>query len=81
MHKIVKAEYSGGYRLWIRFDDGREGIVDLENELWGPVFEPLQDIERFRRFKISPVSHTIIWEPNADLAPEYLYQQLEPAGK
>ena len=41
--KIVEARHAGDYRIWLRFADGVEGEIDLEPELWGPIFEPLKD--------------------------------------
>jgi hypothetical protein len=34
----------GGHRVWLRFDDGLEGEIDLAGELRGEVFEPLRDL-------------------------------------
>jgi hypothetical protein len=48
----------------------------LGDVLWGPVFEPLRDLSVFRRFQISDVLHTMVWENNADLAPEYLLAKM-----
>jgi hypothetical protein len=72
MLEVTAAEYLDGYKIRVRFNNGREGEVDLSNALWGPVFEPLRDFELFRRFQVSDVLHTIQWENGADLAPEYL---------
>ncbi len=74
---VKEAKYKGDYKIWCRFNNGENGIVDLEGELWGPVFEPLKDKERFKNFKISDVLHTIAWENGADLAPEFLYEHLQ----
>lgn len=30
------------YRLWIHFTDGTEDEIDLKDELWGDMFEPLR---------------------------------------
>ena len=30
----------------------------------------------FRRFEVSEVMHTVRWENDADLAPEYLHQKM-----
>ncbi len=76
MLEVKSAEYIDGYRIHIRFNDGREGDVDLIDALWGPVFEPLRDINAFRRFYVSGVLHTIQWENGADLAPEYLRDKM-----
>ena len=56
------------------FDDGREGGIDLEDELWGEVFEPLKDLDVFRCFRVDTELDTIVWPTGADLAPEFLYE-------
>jgi hypothetical protein len=40
------------------------------------MFEPLRDIGAFQRFKVSEVLHTICWDNDADLAPEFLYAKM-----
>ncbi len=40
---IIEARYVSGHTVWLRFDDGAEGGVDLSKELHGPIFEPLRD--------------------------------------
>ena len=72
--KITSAEHVAGYRLKLTFEDGRTGEVDLEDQLWGQVFEPLRDIERFKDFRVDEELRTIVWSTGADLAPEYLYE-------
>ncbi|MFB3910064.1 MAG: DUF2442 domain-containing protein [Candidatus Eisenbacteria bacterium] len=69
---VIEARYVDGYRIWLRFRDGTEGIVDLERHLWGPVFEPLKDVEYFRNFS---VDLTLTWPNGADIAPETLYDE------
>ena len=76
MLELTSAQYLDGYRIRVQFNDGREGNVDLGGALWGPVFEPLRDVTVFRQFQISEVLHTIVWENNADLAPEYLLAKM-----
>ena len=38
--------------------------------------QALKDIKVFKRFFISDTLHTIAWENDADLAPEFLYEKL-----
>jgi hypothetical protein len=73
--KLVEARYVDGYRIHVVFDDGLEADLDLEGELWGPVFEPLKDISQFRAFRLDPELRTIVWATGADLAPEYVYRR------
>jgi hypothetical protein len=76
MLEIISAEYAGGCRLRLCFSNGVEGTVDLTDALWGPMFEPLREPAAFERFEVSPVLHTIRWENDADLAPEFLYEKM-----
>ena len=46
------------------------------DELWGKVFEPLKQLNLFKKFKISEVMNTIEWENGADISPEFLYEKL-----
>jgi hypothetical protein len=64
-----------GYTLWIRFEDGTEGEVDLSAELDGEVFEPLGDVVYFRQFQVNPDTGTVEWPNRADFAPEFLYDK------
>ena len=73
---VTEAKHQSGYKVWLKFDVGAEGTVDLEPELSGPVFEPLRKPEEFRRFKVHPVARTLVWPNGADFAPEYLKSKL-----
>jgi hypothetical protein len=74
--RITEMKYLSGYRVWFRFDDGTEGEVDLQDELWGEVFEPLKQLERFKMVDLDRELNTIRWENGADFAPEFLYAKL-----
>ena len=76
MLEITAAEYLAGYRIRVTFNTGETGTVDLEDALWGPVFEPLKDVAAFKCFTISPSFHTIVWENDADFAPEFLHEKM-----
>ena len=43
MFDIVDASYASEYTVWLRFEDGTQGEVDLSAELYGLVLEPLKD--------------------------------------
>jgi len=74
--QVIDARYVGDFVLWVKFQDGVEGEIDLKDALWGEVFEPLRDTEKFRRFSVHPELHTIVWENGADFAPEFLYKRI-----
>ena len=74
--KLRSARYVRGYIIHVEFDDGQEGDVDLKQELWGEVFEPLKDPKQFRAFQLNEELNTLVWPSGADFAPEYLYDQV-----
>ena len=76
MIRVTDAKLVRDFVLWIRFNDGSEGEVDLSDELDGPVFEPLRDPEAFAGFRVDPDVHTVVWPNGADFAPEFLYARV-----
>ena len=76
MLNVQAIEYRGGHRLWLRFNDGAEGEVDLAAHLVGPVFVPLRDPALFAAVRLDPELRTIVWPNGADLAPEFLHSLL-----
>ena len=74
---VVKAEYVTDYKIKIEFNNGETGIVDLQNELSGEIFESLKDLDNFKNFHVDPEIDTIVWENGADLAPEFLYENMK----
>jgi hypothetical protein len=73
---VTKAEYRNDFKIWVEFSDGVSGIADLEDVLWGPVFEPLREKINFQQFKVSDLFQTITWYNGADIAPEALYAKV-----
>jgi hypothetical protein len=40
-YNVIAAEYVRDYVVWVKFEDGSAGEIDLSNELCGPVFESI----------------------------------------
>ena len=70
---IIDAKCLEGYKVNIVFNNGRNGIADLRDELCGVIFNPLLDQSYFRLLKIDKELNTISWPNGADFAPEFLY--------
>ena len=65
------------YRLFLRFNNGDVGEVDLSNELDGEIFEPLQNLEQFATATQHPFMRTAAWSNGADMAPEFLFDLMQ----
>jgi hypothetical protein len=78
--RIRSVEPLDGFVLRLSFDDGTQRDVDLEGELWGPVFEPLRrDLGLFRQVAVDEELGTIVWPNGADMDPDVLHGDFEPA--
>ena len=68
--EVIRAEYVGGYRIKLWFNNNVIKTVDLKSSLNGIVDEPLKDVNYFKKFLVK--YNTVEWENGADFAPEYL---------
>lgn len=75
-YHVVEARYVEGHVVWLRFRDGTIGEIDLTPALKGPVFEPLAAPAVFRQFTLHPEFHTLVWPNGADIAPEFLHDNV-----
>lgn len=74
MPEINKAVYLHDYVIHLCFAGGMVGNVDLADDLYGDLFEPLKNVELFKQFFVHPDFHTLCWPNGADMAPEYLFE-------
>jgi len=77
-YNVIEAKYVRDFIVWVKFEDGSAGEIDLASELWGPVFEPLKEPGFFRQVAVADYG-TIAWPNGADLAPEFLYDRVQVA--
>lgn len=71
---VESVEYLEAHRLKLTFSNHNICEVDLADELYGEIFEPLNDVEYFKQVFLNPETSTIEWPNGADFAPEFLYQ-------
>ncbi|WP_373501817.1 DUF2442 domain-containing protein [Desulfococcus sp.] len=73
---VISARYIEGYKIEVRFDDGRMGIVDFSKYLqMGGVFERFKNIEFFKNFAVNEELGIITWQDELDVSPETLYSE------
>lgn len=74
---IVEVRYLGEYRIFLRFDDGVSGELDLSTLInFEGIFESLKDFDNFAKIALHPELGTIFWPNGADLDPVVLYYQV-----
>ncbi|MGH9041533.1 MAG: DUF2442 domain-containing protein [Acidimicrobiia bacterium] len=74
--RVTSVEVRPPYGLRVTFDDGVTRDIDLADDLWGPVFEPLKDPVFFAQ---AFVDHgTVAWPNGVDLDPLVLHGDFEP---
>lgn len=77
MLHVTSAKYVSDKIVWLSFDDGVSGEVDLSDSLIGTVFEPLKDEAEFSKVYFDEELETIAWPNGADFAPEFLRDLLD----
>jgi hypothetical protein len=73
-HDVTNVEIVDEYTLRLTFDDGTQQVIDFEPLLWGPVFEPLRNLEQFNQVELNHDTGTIEWSTGADFSPAILYE-------
>ena len=74
--RITACKPRADYRVWIRFDDGLEGEVDVSHLVGKGVFKAWESAEFFNSVRVDPESETLAWGDSIDLDPYVLKQQL-----
>ncbi|MCL4839055.1 MAG: DUF2442 domain-containing protein [Thermoanaerobaculia bacterium] len=71
---VVSVRPLAGHELWLEFDDGTSGVVDLGRRFpFTGVFAPFADLVWFRQVRVDEESGTIVWPNGVDLDPVVLY--------
>lgn len=75
--RVIGVQVRPPYGLRVAFDDGVVRNVDLAEELWGPMFEPLTDPAFFAQVAVD--HGTVCWPNGLDLDALVLHGDFEPA--
>jgi len=75
---VRRVENLQGFRVLVTFDNDTQREIDLEPFLHGPIFEPIRsNAKMFEAMRIE--GGTIAWDNGADIDPDVLYYNLQPA--
>ena len=75
MYKINKIKILSDYKIWLKYSDNTEGVVDLSDLVGRGVFSEWNDYDNFKNVKIG-ASGELIWPCGLDLCSDALYLKL-----
>lgn len=75
---IVKAKALDDYKIYLMFQDGIEGIVDLSDLKGKGIFKLWDDYNEFKKVAIDPITQTVCWNEQIDLDAINLKRDLMP---
>ena len=75
MRRAIEVRPVDGYRIWIKFDDGTQGEIDLSDLAGRGVFQSWTDRKVFEAIRVDE-SGAVVWPGEIDLCPDALYLRL-----
>jgi len=76
---VIDAKKANGtYELFLEFNDGLKGFVDLKEILKNDhraIIRELLDVKKFNSFVVE--NDTVCWQNGVDFAPEFLYEMTQ----
>ena len=67
------------YTLFLVFENGENGVLDMKPMLDFGVFQRIKDLDKFKRVRIA--FDTIEWDCDVDLDPEYIYAKCKEGSR
>jgi hypothetical protein len=73
IHTVAGFSVVAPYTLRVVFGDGTAQTIDFRPVLRGELLGPLLDLSLFKRVRIDPEVHTLVWPNGADFDPATLH--------
>ena len=75
----IRVEPRDGFRIWLQYDDGASGLVDLSDRVGQGVFQIWAEPGVFESVRITE-DYAIAWSDDAQLCSDALYLELTGKG-
>jgi len=75
MPELLDVKPLENYRIWVKYADGVEGVVDLSYLVGQGVFALWEDYEEFRKVHVGP-SGEIAWTEEVELCSDSVYLKI-----
>ena len=76
MHRIISCCANDDYSLWLHFEDGVKGVINLHDLVGVGIFGAWKDIEIFKKISIDPIKETVTWKGGINLDSNVLHEYL-----
>ena len=74
---LLKANPLAGYQLWLEYDDGTTGVVDLAYLSGKGIFKLWEKEGFFEAVQIDAETNALVWNDQLDLDPDSLYLKIK----
>ncbi|MCW5906697.1 MAG: DUF2442 domain-containing protein [Chitinophagales bacterium] len=74
--KVSEVKPLPGYKIWVKYADGKSGEVDLSDMKGKGVFKFWDDADNFYKVHIDEITGAIAWSNQLDICPDSVYLQL-----
>jgi hypothetical protein len=75
--KPLQVKATGKYSIWLIYDDGTQGEINLNHLADKPVFKKWENNDFFNSVSIDNETDAIRWDENIELCPDSLYLKLK----
>ncbi len=75
MPRLIEVQARDNYKLWVKYSDGVEGIVDLSDFAGQGVFALWNDYGEFRKVHIGSGGE-IVWNDEVDIDSDAIYLKI-----
>jgi hypothetical protein len=75
VYRPIEIKALSNYRLWIRFDDGVEGVIDLSHLVGKGIFRLWNDFSAFKKVYIGKHGE-IVWSDDLEICPDSTYLKI-----
>ena len=77
LYDVIEVRAREDFVLWVRFEDGLQGKVDLRDLAGKGAFRRWIDCQtEFSQARVDPESGTVVWPGGLDVAPDRLYSDV-----
>jgi hypothetical protein len=72
--KIKDVKYSGEYSIYVEFEDGTNGIVNLADLVESGIFSVLKDSDKFA--KVYSTGYAVAWSEDLEIDAANIYSEI-----